>query len=174
MSRSSDESISAPQPLSEGHDIRDFECGEPSLDDWLRQRARANQASGASRTFVTCSGGERVIGYYCLSACGISHRAATSSIRRNMPDPIPMLLVGRLAIDRRWQGRQLGSGLLKDAVLRSAQIAGQAGVRGLMVHAISEEAKRFYMRWNFVESPADRMTLMVRLADIVSTIKAAS
>jgi predicted N-acetyltransferase YhbS len=84
-----------------------------------------------------------IVGYYCLSASTVSHVVATGSVRRNMPDPVPMLLLGRLAVDRRWQGKGLGRGLLKDAVLRSVQVSDHIGIRGLLVHAISEDARRF-------------------------------
>ena len=163
---------SAPQPLSDQHDLSQLDCEEPSLNDWLRRRARANQVTGASRTFVVCECPSLVVGYYCLSACSVSHEQATSSLRRNMPDPIPMMLLGRLAVDRSWSGRGLGGGLLKDAVLRTAQVAEQAGVRGILVHAISDNAKRFYAKWGFAESATDPMTLMIRLSDLIATIRA--
>jgi GNAT superfamily N-acetyltransferase len=166
------EALSAPQALSGEHDLTAFNCEEAALNDWLRRRARANQITGASRTFVVCAGPTAVVAYYCLSVCAASHGQTTGPIRRNMPDPVPMMLLGRLAVDRGWQGRGLGAALLKDAVLRTAQIAEQAGVRGILVHAISDHAKRFYAKWGFAESPADPMTLMAKLADIVATIGA--
>lgn len=172
MSGQSDQPPTGPEALDSLHDLHEFDCGEASLDHWLRQRALSNQATGASRTFVVCQGTARVVGYYCLSACTISHAGAVSSLRRNMPDPIPMMLLGRLAVDLGWRGRGIGSGLLKDAVARTATIAQQVGVRGLLVHAISEVAIEFYARYGFVGSPADTRTLMVRLADIVRTIGA--
>src|SRR5437764_5860050 len=142
----------APQPLSDQHDLSQFDCEEPSLNDWLRRRARANQVTGASRTFVVCEGPSLVVGYYCLSACVVSHEQATSSLRRNMPDPIPMMLIGRLAVDRSWAGRGLGGGLLKDAVLRTAQVGEQAGVRGILVRAISGNAKRSYAKGSLADA----------------------
>lgn len=172
MSSTSGEAFSVPQPLSDQHDLSLFDCEEASLNEWLRRRARSNQVTGASRTFVVCAGFTTVVGYYCLSAGTVSHAYATGPVRRNMPDPVPMMLLGRLAVDRSWNKRGIGGGLLKDAILRTAQVAGQAGVRGIMVHAISDEAKRFYAKWGFAESPADPMTLMVRLSDIVATIRA--
>jgi GNAT superfamily N-acetyltransferase len=172
MSGLPEERWAAPQPLSERHILSEFESGEPSLDYRLQHRALTNQSTGGSRTYVLCAGAERVIGYYCLSASSISHRLATGSLCRNMPDPVPMMLIGRLAVDREFHGRGLGAGLLKDAVLRTAQVAVEAGVRGLLVHAVSEDAKRFYAKWNFVESPVDRMTLMIRLVDLARTVQA--
>jgi GNAT superfamily N-acetyltransferase len=151
---------SAPELLAGGHELDDFQSGIDSLDDWLRRRARGNQISGASRTYVITSV-KQVIGYYCLSSGALAVSAAPGPIRRNMPDPIPMAVLGRLAIDRRWQGRGLGSALLQDAVLRTAQAAHILGIRGVLVHAISDEARAFYERYGFVGSPINPMTLVM-------------
>lgn len=140
-----------------------FDCGEPSLDEWLRKRALGNQASGASRTFVVLDGTRRVIGFYALAAGAVSHETATSSIRRNMPDPVPVLVLGRLAVDRQAQGMRLGAALLQDAVKRSMSVAANAGVRALLVHALNEEAKAFYEHYGFQSSTLHPMTLMLRL-----------
>ena len=157
--------LSAPDPLNEGHILDQFECGEPALDDWLRRRALANQASDASRTFVTCRGA-RVVGYYALAAGGITSSEAPGRLRRNMPDPIPVMVLGRLAVDRREQGKGLGALLLRDAVERTRRLASEMGMAGIVVHAISAEAKRFYQHWGFVESPLNPMTLVARLKDL--------
>ena len=149
---------SAPAPLADAHDIDPFDSGQPSLDDWLRRRARANQAGGASRTYVVCEG-SRVVGYYCLSS-----GALAGAVRRNMPDPIPMAILGRLAVDKNWQGRGLGAALLQDAVLRAAQAAHIMGIRGVLVHAISDEAKAFYEHYGFSASSTQPMTLILSLA----------
>jgi GNAT superfamily N-acetyltransferase len=154
---------SAPEPLSPGHALDGFECGERSLDDWLKKRALKNQGSGASRCFVICEG-TAVVGYYSLSAGVIHHEAAPKPMRRNMPDPLPVLLLGRLAIDRRHHNRGLGSALLRDAMLRALRIANDAGVFAIMVHALSEEARQFYLSRGFVESPLQPMMLMMTLA----------
>lgn len=154
--------IAPPTLLSDLHDLESFTCGVASLDDWLKRRARANQAAGASRTYVIASG-SRAVGYYCLSSGAIAAINAPGSIRRNMPDPIPMAVLGRLAIDQEWQGRGIGIALLKDAVMRTAQAASILGIRGLLVHAISEEAMAFYAHHGFVESPSEPMTLMLSL-----------
>lgn len=155
--------VSAPLPLTGEHDCADFDSGESLLDDWLKRRALANQSSGASRTFVVVDAGQRVIGYYALAAGAVSHRASTGSIRRNMPDPVPVMVLARLAVDRSAQGKQLGGALLKDAVLRALSVAENAGVRALLVHAMHQGAKAFYLHYGFEESPADPMTLMLRL-----------
>ncbi|HTX49922.1 MAG TPA: GNAT family N-acetyltransferase, partial [Caulobacteraceae bacterium] len=133
--------------------------------NWLRRRALANEAAGASRTFVTCFEG-RVVGYYSLAAASVVHDVATSRARRNMPDPVPAVVLGRLAVDRSLQGRGLGAGLLQDAALRVAAAADSIGVRVLLVHALSEDAKRFYLRFGFRESPMEPMTLMVTLDEL--------
>ena len=155
--------ISPPVPLGPEHDCTAFDCGEPLLDDWLKKHAMSNQRSGASRTFVVADADGRVAGYYALAAGAVDHGEATGAIRRNMPDPIPVMVLGRLAIDRRSQGRKLGAALLKDAVLRCLAVAENAGVRALLVHALNDAAKAFYQRYGFVESPANPMTLMLRL-----------
>lgn len=161
--------LGPPELLEERHDLSAFACGEPTLDDWLRRRARANQLSGASRTYV-CAHADRVVGYYSLAAGAIAMVEAPSRVRRNMPDPIPMAVLGRLAIDQAWQGEGLGRLLLRDAVLRTCQAAEIVGVRGLLVHAISPAAKRFYEGYGLRESPANPMTLMVSLADAAATV----
>jgi GNAT superfamily N-acetyltransferase len=155
-------SISAPEPLHDGHDLESFQCGIASLDDWLKKRARANQAGGASRSYVIATG-NRVIGYYCLSSGAIAAIDAPGKIRRNMPDPIPMAVLGRLAIDREWQGKRIGVALLQNAVLRTTQAAAILGIRGLLVHAISDEAKAFYAHHGFAPSPSDPMTLLLSI-----------
>jgi GNAT superfamily N-acetyltransferase len=155
----------APAPLDDSHLTDGFDCGERVLDDWLRRRALANQASGASRVFVLCRG-ERVVGYYALSAGAIASSDAPGRLRRNMPDPIPVFVLGRLAVDRAEQGRLLGSLLLRDAVMRTRAAAEFGGVAGLLVHALSEEAKRFYLRHGFVECPSSPLTLVARLKDL--------
>ena len=159
-----DETIGAPERLEQDHDVSAFDSGTPVLDDWLRRRALRNQDSGASRTYVICEG-RRVVGYYALAAGAVAHAEATGRARRNMPEPIPVMVLGRLAIDALCQGRGLGRALLQDAVLRTLQAADIAGIRALLVHAISEDAKRFYERCGFRPSPIDPMTLMMTLKD---------
>jgi GNAT superfamily N-acetyltransferase len=154
---------SPPEPLSPDHALDGFACGETSLDDWLKRRALKNQASGASRCFVVCDG-DAVIGYYSLSAGGIHQEAAPKPMRRSMPDPLPVLLLGRMAIDRRHHNKGLGRALLRDAMLRSVHVASNAGVFAILVHALSEQAKRFYLSRGFVESPLQPKTLMMTLA----------
>jgi GNAT superfamily N-acetyltransferase len=155
--------LSAPQPLAAAHLLSSFECGEPALDEWLKRRALNNQLSGASRTFVVVDDEQRVRGFYALAAGAVAHTTATSSVRRNMPDPIPVMVLGRLAVDRRAQGIQLGAALLQDAVHRAIAVSQNTGVRALLVHALHEQAKAFYEHYGFQESPTHPMTLMLRL-----------
>ena len=156
--------IGAPEALNAEYDLSAFDSGEPALDDWLRKRALANEHSGASRTYVITAEG-RVVGYYCLAAGSVGKQAATGHIRRNMPEPIPVMVIGRLAIDRDFQGRGLGKALLRDAVLRTLQAARIAGIRAILLHAISENAKLFYVHCGFSESPLDPMTMMISVAE---------
>lgn len=155
--------LSAPQPLVAGHQLNGFECGEHALDDWLKRRAMSNQLGGASRTFVVVDKENRVYGYYAMAAGAVSHRLATGAVRRNMPDPIPVLVLGRLAVDSRAQGLKLGAAMLKDAVSRAIAVSHDTGVRALLVHAIHERAKQFYEHYGFQESPQHPLTLMLRL-----------
>jgi GNAT superfamily N-acetyltransferase len=158
------EEISAPEHLTPAHDLTAFDSGIPALDDWLKRRALANEEAGGSRTYVVCAGG-RVVGYYALATGGVTQEAATGRVRRNMPDPVPVMVLARLAVDRAYQDRGLGAGLLREAILRILQAAELGGIRAILVHAISAEAKRFYERHGFVESPIDPMTLMITVAD---------
>jgi len=154
--------LSAPTLLVDTHDLDLFQSGTDRLDQWLKRRARANQVSGASRTYVVADG-KCVVGYYCLSSGGLHLADAPGAIRRNMPDPIPMAILGRLAVDQGWQGKGLGTALLQDAALRAGQAAAILGIRGLLVHAMSDEAKAFYERYGFAASPKNPMTLVLSL-----------
>lgn len=163
MSR--DVAISSPEHLKAEHDLSAFDCGVPSLDAWLKRQAMQNEASGASRTYVVTAGG-RVIGYYALATGSVNQAESTGRVRRGMPDPIPVMILGRLAVHREFQRSKLGSALLRDALLRTSQVSTIVGIRAVLLHAISEDAKRFYLRHGFVESPVNPMTLMIKLSDI--------
>jgi GNAT superfamily N-acetyltransferase len=157
--------LSAPVPLAEHHDLERFASGSAELDDWLKRRARSNQVTGASRTFVLCEA-DRVIAYYALASGAVSQRDAPGRIRRNMPEPIPVAILARLAIDRSFQGRGFGRALVRDAGLRLLQAAEIIGIRALLAHAISEEARAFYLALGFSPSPLDPMTVMVSLREL--------
>src|SRR5258708_34661933 len=163
--------IGAPEKLSAEHNVSGFESGEPDLDDWLRRRALPNEASGASRTYVVCTTSGIVVGYYTLAAGAVAHDRSPGRIKRNMPDPIPVMVLGRLAADRRHQGRGIGAGLLRDAVLRTSQAAEIAGIRAILVHAKTESAKRFYGRYGFMASPTEPLTVMITLAEVVKVVR---
>jgi GNAT superfamily N-acetyltransferase len=158
--------LTPPAALTASHRLGDFECGETALDDWLKRRALANQASGASRTFVVTDGEGAVRGYYAVAAGAVSHQLTTSAVRRNMPDPVPVLVLARLAVDRRAQGRHLGAALLRDAVSRAMAVSQNAGVRALLVHALHEKARQFYEHHGFTPSPVHPLTLMLRLSHV--------
>lgn len=168
MSRATSD-ISAPEKLLADHALADFDSGAPVLDDWLRRRALANEESGASRTYVVCVG-KRVVGYYSLAVGAVAHVGVPGRVKRNMPDPVPVMVLGRLAVDKDFQGRGIGSGLLCDAVLRTVQAAEIAGIRAILVHALSDAAKRFYQGHGFIASPIDPMTVMITVAEAVKTL----
>ena len=157
--------FNAPEPIRSDHDVSQFDSGVSALDDWLRRRALPNEVGGASRTLVTCAD-ERVVGYYSLAAGSVLHSVATSRARRNMPDPVPAILLGRLAVDRSQQRAGLGGNLLRDAVLRVSAAADAIGVRVLIVHALSDVAKAFYERFGFRASPVEPLTLMITLEEL--------
>ena len=163
MSLQLDLNLSSPQPLEAIHIVDGFKCGEAVLDDWLKRRAMTNHLSGASRTFVVTNKDSHVCGYYAMAAGAVSHQMATSQVRRNMPEPIPVMVLARLAVDHRAQGIKLGASLLQDAVNRAVVVSQNAGVRALLVHALHDRAKEFYEHYGFQSTPLHPMTLMLRL-----------
>lgn len=163
--------LSQPEPLADVHELAQFSSGVASLDDWLKRRARGNQASGATRTFVVAQD-RRVIAYYAVALGAISLGGALGRLRRNMPDPIPVALLARLAIESAWQGRGLGRALFRDCAERITRAADNIGIRGIVVHAPSEQAKAFYLALGFEPSPLDPMMLMVTLGDVRSILGA--
>jgi GNAT superfamily N-acetyltransferase len=160
----------APEPLNPEHDLLAFSSGEAVLDDWLKNRALKNQGTGASRTYVVCTE-RKVVGYYCLATGALSVNRAPGRVRRNMPDPIPVMVIGRLAVQTEWQGRGLRHALLNDALRRILQAAEIAGIRAVLIHAISGKAKAFYENCGFHPSPVDPMTLMITLSKVKAMIK---
>jgi GNAT superfamily N-acetyltransferase len=164
-----DGTLQAPVPLADHHDVEAFASGAPTLDAWIRRKARANQASGASRTYVLCRG-DRVVGFYALAAGSVSHYLSPRKLRQNMPDPVPVIVLGRLAVDAREQGHGLGRALLRDAVLRVAAAAREVGVAAMLVHALNDQAKAFYVAAGFEPSPVVPMVLILRIKDIHALI----
>lgn len=160
-----DESFRSPQRIESSHQVDGFNSGVPSLDIWLRRRACANESAGASRTYVSCID-ETVAGYYAISAGAVLRDSVSGHIARNMPDPIPVILIGRLAVANASQGKGLGRSLLIDA-LRRCMVAGEIiGVRAVTVHAISEPAQKFYEQYGFVEAPGIVRTLSLIMQDV--------
>lgn len=159
----------APEPLTTAHQVIDFDCGEPTLNLWLQRRALRNEDHGASRTYVLCRG-QQVVAYYCLSTGSVMSEVVPGRIRRNMPDPIPVLILGRLAVTLSWQNHGLGKALLRDAILRTLGVAELVGVKALMVHALSEVAANFYLEHGFYASPRQRLTLFLPLAEALDSL----
>ncbi len=165
MTAPPEESFEPPQRISPSHLTESFESGSPQLDDWLKRRAHRNEAEGASRTYVVCQGNQ-VVAFYCLANGAILQHAAPGRVRRNMPGSIPVMVLGRMAVDHRFQGRGFGRALVRDAILRTLQAADIAGIRAILVHAKDERARAFYERCGFLPSPLDPLTLMLRLTDV--------
>lgn len=166
-------SLSAPELLAADHDLSAFDSGKPALDDWLRGRARSNQQKGFTVVMVVHEAG-RVVGYYGLAPTAVEVMLAPRKIRSGQPpNPIPCLLLGQLAIDRRHAGRGLGTALLGHALRRCALAADLTGGRALLVHAIDDEAAAFWRRRGFIRSPGDPYTLFRSMADIRASLAVA-
>jgi GNAT superfamily N-acetyltransferase len=160
---------SPPEPLDAGHDLTAFDNGKhPSLNEWLRECARASEGLSA-RTYVACDvqAPKRVVGYYAI-ATALEQRSALPSakLRRGMPDQIPLLLIGRLAVDKAFQGFGLGSSLLVDALRRCHAASGIAGVRGVVTHASDDEAVQFYEEHGFARSPLGERVMLIAIETI--------
>jgi predicted N-acetyltransferase YhbS len=153
----------APQPLSSRHHLDRFRNRHTELVDWLQERALANELSRASRTFVVSDEAQEVVGYYALAAGSLELASAPGAVRRNMPAPLPAIVLARLAVHADHEGRGIGTGLLRDAVLRSLVAAQEIGARVLLCHAIDDEARDFYLRRGFVASPAAAQVVMLDL-----------
>lgn len=153
--------VLGPVPLDPGHVLDGFDCGEPVLNDWLVKRARRNQLL-ASSTFVVC-GMERVVGFYCLATGSVGQQGAPRMLRQNMPDPVPVVVLGRLAVDAQYRGQNIGAGLLQDALLRANNVQKNAGCRALLVHALNEDAKAFYVKFGFRPFAGQPLTLFMPL-----------
>lgn len=157
--------LATPVPLTKDYEVAGFTCGIPSLDAWLKTRALKNQMTGASRTYVVCEG-KRVIAYYALASGAVAINAAPGAFRRNMPDPVAIVVLGRLAVDTSLQNLGYGRALVRDAGCRVIQAADVIGIRGMIVNAFSPPAKTFYEQVGFDPSPLDPMTLMITVADL--------
>jgi GNAT superfamily N-acetyltransferase len=159
--------LSAPVPLTADHDLSDFDCGEPALNDWLKHRA-LNNGSRFSRTYVVCDG-NRVVAYFCISAGAVERAAAPGKVRRNAPDTIPVSVIGRLAVSRPYAGRGLGGDILADALRRIAVASRSIGIGAVLVQAKDERARRFYLACaEFIEYPADSRTLFLPIETVIA------
>lgn len=157
-----------PESLGRHHELEGFDCGEPALDEWLTKHALAAVAAGTARVFVTTDEGTNVIGYYALAAAQVEPTAATARTLEGQPSrrPVPAILLARLAVDRKHQGRRVGQSLLQDVMRRCLGAAEEIGVRVLLVHAKHNEAKRWYMQYGFEESPTDPLHLILLMKDL--------
>ncbi len=144
--------ITPPAPIKKEHQTQGFDCAIISLNEWLVRRAMKNEYSGASRTYVVCNE-RRVVGYYALAAGSVTRADVPGKIKRNMPEPIPVLVLGRLAVDYRYHGKGIGQGLLKDAVARAINVSLQIGTKAFLVHALNTNAELFYLKHGFIKGP---------------------
>jgi len=159
--------LSVPTALTSGHDLSAFDCGEPVLNDWLRQRALKNE-NRFSRTFVDLED-TRVAAFYCISAGAIDRAQAPGKLRRNAPESIPVAIIGRLAVSRDFHGKGLGADLLADALMRIAAASRTIGIRAVLVHTRDEAAKRFYLKCaEFNEYPGDSRTLFLPIETVIA------
>lgn len=159
--------VTAPEPLSLEHDIQAFDYGKNSLNHWLRKKAiKAQRIGGSARTYVVCSSDCQVVGYYSLATGSVNQEDVPGKVKRNMPNPIPVILIARLTVDQRFSGQGIGSGLLKDAQLRIVRAAGEIGIRAILVHALDEWVRNFYLKHGFYESPTNELTLMLTVEEV--------
>jgi predicted N-acetyltransferase YhbS len=158
--------LGAPEPINARHDLTAFSSGKEPLDNWLRQRALKSEGRSA-RTYVVCDG-DTVVGYYSFAASSVRLSDAHKPLQRNMPDPLPVILLGRLAVDANHKGRGIGSDMLRDALLRALSVSQLIGARAVMVHAIDEAAVSFYVASGFRRSDDLPMTLFLPMETIAA------
>lgn len=150
-----------PEPLTPEHNIAEFCCQDQVLYEWLKKKALKNHRTGISRVFVVCAENtNRVIAYYCLASGSVHRNTVPGAYRRNAPEALPVIVLGRLAVDAAWARKGLGAALLKDAIYRTEHIAIQVGVRALLVHALNDEVREFYTKFGFEPSIANALTLL--------------
>lgn len=162
--------LTQPEEISGARNVAEFACGRDSLDDWLKYKAAKSNATGDSKVFVICDDRGRVAGYYSISAGSVSRKEATRKIGRNAPDPVPMALIGRLAVHQDRQCQGIGSALLRDAILRIAQAAEYLGIKGIMVHALDDDSAKFYAKCGFRQSKVDEYHLMISMSEVTAEL----
>lgn len=164
--------FSDPEPLGPDHILEGFDCGVASLNSWLVEHARSGSGAGSARTYVVTDAGKgRVLGYHAMSAASIRHEGATGRVAKGMPrHPIPAALLARLAVDSSVQGRGLGAWLLRDAMLRAVSVSNEMGIRAMLVHALDDSARQFYLRFGFEPSPTDDHNLQIIIKDIKAVL----
>lgn len=164
------EALNPPVLLTRSHDRIAFDCGVPTLNEYLKQYALQNQRKNAARTYVAARG-SRVVGYYTLAYGSVSLAEAPPRVKAGLAKyPIPVILLARLAVDVAERGQGLGAGLLKDALLRTVQAAEIAGLRAMLVHAKDDAAKAFYQKFGFEPSPVDAYHLFLKVSDIIASL----
>ncbi len=164
-------SLSGIEKLTADHVLAAFDCGKPSLNDWLKRFALTNQQSDAARTYVIHRAGQ-VVGYYSLAAGAVRKDESPARIAKGLANhPISVILLGRLAVDKSAQRSGLGKALLADAILRALQAADVIGARAILVHALDDEAAEFYSKYGFEPSPLDSKQFMLLMKDVRATIK---
>lgn len=164
--RPSNPRLSRPHEISRDHRIAGFSCGKRALDAWLERRALKNHASGDTRVYVVTNGAAEIVAYVAISAGSITRSEATPKLRRNAPDPIPVALIARLAVRSDMKGRKIGPALLREAVVRIVNASEHIGIKGILVHAMDDDAVSFYKHMGFRPSPIDEMTLMASLREV--------
>ena len=161
--------ITAPAPLTSEHEVQEFRCGKPALDDWLRYRAIKAEGHSA-RTYVTCVG-QTVVGYYCFAVGAVRRDEMPKRLRRNMPDVVPLTVLGRLAVDQRFHGLNIGKGMLRDGISRALHASKVIGSRAILVHAIDEDAIGFYAQFGFVQFPGGSQTLFLPMETVEQILR---
>jgi GNAT superfamily N-acetyltransferase len=162
--------LSSPVPLEASHDLSTFDCGAPALNEYLQKFALVNHRNQSARTYVARRG-DVVVGYYTLAAGSVRREDTPARIAKGLSrHPVPIILLARLAVDRGEQGRGLGAGLVKDALLRAVQAADLIGCRAVLVHAKDEAAKAFYQHFGFEPSPVDELHLYLLMKDIKASV----
>ena len=161
--------FSPPSALTDQHDLSEFHCGNEALDDWLRFRAFKSEGRSA-RTYVVAMG-RQVVGYYCIATGAEKRENVPPKLARNTPESVPLIILGRLAVDANHQGAGIGVGLLKDALKRGLQISESIGTRAVLVHAIDPNAMAFYLKFGFIEFPQNSKSLFLPIETIARTLR---